>query len=93
VVPIRDSKDIFYCNFQVGIQVHLVGYGDIHLGFATLKQVKAKARAKVHAKGHVATTSHKLTNNKKGEGGEGKMFQSFGRFNQRGGRWVWEEMN
>jgi hypothetical protein len=48
----------------------------------------------VHAKGHVATTYHKLTNNKKGGGGgEGKMFQSFGMFNQRGRRWVWEEMN
>jgi len=73
VVPIRDSQDIFYCNFQVGIKVDLVGYGDINLGFATLKQVKAKARAKVHAKGPVTTTYHKLTNNK-GGGGEKKKF-------------------
>ncbi len=30
MIPIRDSKDIFYCNFQVGIKVHIVGYGDIN---------------------------------------------------------------
>jgi len=75
VVPIRDSQDIFYCNFQVGIKVDLVGYGDINLGFATLKQVKAKARAKVHAKGPITTTYHKLTNNKKGGWGEEKCFK------------------
>jgi hypothetical protein len=72
VVPIRDSRDIFYRNFQVGIKVDLVGYGDINLGFATLKQVKAKARVKVHAKIPITTTYRKLTNNKKGgEGGGG----------------------
>jgi hypothetical protein len=60
------QRTFFYCNRQVGgIKIHLVGYGDINLGFATLKQVEAKARAKVHAKGHVATTYHKLTNNQK----------------------------
>lgn len=50
---IRCGSDRFHCSFQVGYKVHPIGYRGINLGFTTPQQVKAKARAKMCAKGHV----------------------------------------
>jgi hypothetical protein len=55
VITIKDARDKFHYNFQAGYKVHRIKYKGVSVGFTTLLhiEVKAMAKARMHAKGHV----------------------------------------
>jgi hypothetical protein len=55
-ITIKDARDKFQCNFQAGYEVHHIRYKGVNVGFTTPLhiEVKAMAKARMHAKGHVA---------------------------------------
>jgi hypothetical protein len=49
-MAIREAKDKFHQNFQVGYKAHPLGYMGANLGISTTTQSKARARARARAR-------------------------------------------
>jgi hypothetical protein len=54
-IAIKNVRDKFHYNFQVGYKVHHTRYKGVNVGFTTLLhiEIKAMTKARMHAKGQV----------------------------------------